>query len=414
MWPLPVPVLGVTGPVASGKTTFLLSINPYYELTKYWDFELSGVSHVATLPGFVEGVNYFNVAKEMAKEFPDGHEDYELWRWWRQHILEQCKPGDTKLALTDPISELEESLVSDIWKRPNHYNTTHNKLANATGLVWGIMKSEWKRVLSNLAGRVETYGFSSHQAAVYAGGKPVPGKKKPKGKETLWQLATIYMELNRKDEGDEMAPPSAKMLKNRLSIIRPDALGNPLPHQVVPPFLKVAKPSVIRWYMKHPVGLRPKLAADEVLHKEETTELDKQEMELALLEARKEADQVRLEALQLQDRMGQQRRKLASSGNTATAHRPPPQAEPANGQQRDGGVPALTRTDALGRAKTYVEAILKRKIMSPAAIKESIRVRGGSGVSFSSLKTPQLIDLVSKLADKVPDVGSWGIAPSQE
>lgn len=410
LWTTPLKVFGCSGPIGCGKTTLMLTINPNPRTTIYYDFELSGTSHVFELnvafgeDVFVNGVNYFNVAEEIAKVHPDGHKPADLWRWWEKHIVETCVPGKFKLAIVEPVSELEEALTFDVKARPLEYGLSQGQLSKAPGLIQWQVNSTWKRKLSNLAGRVETFAFASHQGVVFSGGKATQ-QKKSKGRSILKELATVFAWLSAakdKDGNPIRDAPSASFIppngKDRLEkFIFKD--GNLKPVPVMPPFMKRCTPEIIRWYMLNPVGMRG-ISEEEKYRPEVRTPEEQEAAQLEMLEAQTEAQRAKAEALQAEDRVlrGRERlrKEMAAQQPAAKVSSSTGQSDPYNGR---------TKAAYIARINSLMKHLYENKIMTKADLKASVVKRGGEKLSDLSFKA--LYDLNLALGNRAPGFAPW-------
>lgn len=269
LWPKAIEVIGGTGEYESGKTTFGLTICPGPD-TLYYDFENSGASYEADL-GFVR----IDVPGEMLKKFPQGgYKPVDVFEWWINHIRSQ-PPGQYRLIMADPASDIEQGITDWVITHPRHFNRTPAQYIKMQGLMWGDMKAYWKTILADIAARCETFYFTTHMANVWKGDKPSK-ERKAKGKETLFEMASLYLKFERKKDKD--AVPSAVVLKSRLSKItinQESEEGEVTSIPLLPPRLPKATPAAVRRYMLNPpdyANLKPEeligeqaLTADEKL-----------------------------------------------------------------------------------------------------------------------------------------------------
>src|SRR3954466_5105790 len=115
--------------------------------------------------------------------------------WWND--IKKIKPGQFDVIMIDTISEIEDGLTEWVQKNPTYFNHSSGQYAKMSGIMWGDVKTLWKMILSDLASRCQTFVFCSHMANVWASDRPT-GKRKPKGKETLMELASLYLQMERK------------------------------------------------------------------------------------------------------------------------------------------------------------------------------------------------------------------------
>lgn len=243
--------------VVTHNTVFALSILPTETL--YYDTEKSGGTYEETL----RIKKRIDIPSEMLKQHPNSeYKPIDTFNWWRTHVR-SIKPGDYRVIVLDVVSEIETGLVEWVSKNPHHFGRTTVQYQKMAGLLWGDVKELWKAILMDLTSRCETFVFVSHMANVWSGDRP-SGKRKPKGKETLMELASLYLELDRKPRPDGTIPikPAAKVLKTRL--VTPTADGDIVP--TLPPRLPECTPKRIREYMLKPPdqeNLKPEEKAPE-------------------------------------------------------------------------------------------------------------------------------------------------------
>jgi hypothetical protein len=139
--------------------------------------------------------------------------------------------------------------------------------------------------------------FTAHLGAEFADKKPT-GKLKPKGKDTLPELASLYlwMEWQKDKAGGRAAKPSAKVIKSRLSFTRVDpATGDVDIRPALPPRLPVATPHAVRQYLLAPPDYA-NLSDAEKAPEAELSADERLRLEVARAEAERDAAFARLEA----------------------------------------------------------------------------------------------------------------------
>jgi hypothetical protein len=145
---------------------------------------------------------------------------------------------------------------------PAEFGYTAAQFAKSEAMVWGAVKSHYKALL--LGNGIETVVLVCHQRQQFLAGKPT-GRREPKGKETVMELSSLFLELDRKpdDKGRTPTAPNATCLKNRLSVfvLNPQT-GEMEPRPVLPPRMSACSPAKIRQYMQTPPDYS-KLKADE-------------------------------------------------------------------------------------------------------------------------------------------------------
>lgn len=272
LWPEPIPVIGLTGEYSSGKTIFGLSISPGPS-TLVYDVEKSSESYTSL------GFRRVDVPAELLKKYRGGYQPRQMFEWWRDHIL-AIGPGAYRVIMVDPVTDIESGLCDWVKANPGYFGHTPHQYAKMEAVMWADVRSYWKALLVDLAARCETFVFTAHLGLVFADGKPT-SKKKPKGKSTLTELASLYLQLERKpDAKTGVAPPvpSAIVRKTRLGhlIVGRDGELKTIP--LLPPRLPVATPGAIREYQRTPPDhdrLRPEERApdDAALSDDERLEL---------------------------------------------------------------------------------------------------------------------------------------------
>lgn len=246
LWPrsLKIPVLGVTGPYASGKTLFLLTIDP--KNTLLFDTEKSAASYEAL------GFNRVDLANEVQKQYPNGASAQQAYEVWLK-LIRAVPAGKYSVIGVDPIDDLENGLIDHTLANYSKYNfNSREAFDKAGGIKWAAIKNTWKSTLQEIASKCEVFGFTSHLRRVWVGGAPTE-EVQPRGKTTLMELASLYLMLDRPD-GNGL--PSATVLKSRLAVPVMDEETGLTVTQVLPPRMPVATVRALRDYIVNPAGLR--------------------------------------------------------------------------------------------------------------------------------------------------------------
>jgi len=281
VWPKPIEVIGVTGEYMSGKTLFALTIDP--SRTLIFDTEKSSGGYAADL-----GATRIDIPGELMRAKKQDFKPLDVFLYFRQAV-KKIEPGKYSVIALDTVSEVESGLADYVSANPAEFGRTAAQYIKMQGLMWGDVKELWKAILSDLASRCQTFVFTSHMTSVWAGDKPIPGKRKPKGKETLMELASLYLHLERKPDATGSIPskPSATILKTRLSSFIPGPEGIEIV-PTLPPRLPEATPAAIRRYMSAPK--KPEAYDKSELAPVETmTEDDRLLIRLATAEAERDA-----------------------------------------------------------------------------------------------------------------------------
>ena len=313
LWPRPIPVIGVTGEYASGKTLFGLSVCPGPG-TLVYDTEKSSESYEAL------GFDRVDVPAEMLRLHPRGYKPIDTFKWWRDHVR-KISPGKYRVIVLDTVSEIESGLADYVLANPQEFGKTPGQYAKASALMWGDVKEYWKAVLSDLTSRCETFVFVAHTRTVWAGNTPT-AKRAPKGKETLEELASLYLWMERKADAKGNVPPvpSAVVRKSRLAhtgVVNGKLQIIP----ILPPRLPEATPDAIRRYQLEPPDYA-KLSKDERAPEQVMTDDERAAVRLATAEAERDAEQLRLERIH---------RQQNPPGRPAATTPPPTQPKEANG-----------------------------------------------------------------------------------
>lgn len=273
-----IEVIGLTGEFESGKTLFGLTIDP--KRTLCIDAEKSASVYEKSL-GF-DRIDLINAARE---DHGDDYTPLQLYlTFWR--IIQEAT-STYSVWLIDPVSEIEEGLAAYVTAHPEEFGYTKAQFARMSGLKWGAVKGLWKRVLAVAAEKCQTLVFTSHLRLEWKGDRPTRNKI-PKGKETLMELATLYLWMERSvdDSGRKPLAPSAKVLKSRLSHAQVDDAGVVSVVPMLPPRLPVATPAAIRAYIETPPNYK-KLKKGELTQPEKMAEDERLELEASMLADRR-------------------------------------------------------------------------------------------------------------------------------
>lgn len=291
LWPnnQKLEIIGLTGEFASGKTLFGLTIAPAQTLV--FDTEKSC--------GPYEQLGFTRVdLTKLANLKP-----IELYEKWLAGV-KKIQPGAYRVGMLDTVSEIESGLADWVEQHPGEFGHTKGQYDKMEGLFWGDVKELWKRVLSDLASRFETFVFTAHLRNVWEGGRPT-GKRAPKGKETLMELASLYLHLERKPDEKGRVPdkPSARVLKTRLAYTAIDDAGDITIKPILPPYLHEATPAAIRRYIEQPADYS-KLKKSELLPEERLSDDQRLAMQATVAEANRDAEQAKLSRMELMRQAG--------------------------------------------------------------------------------------------------------------
>lgn len=261
VWPnnKQIEVIGVTGEYSSGKTLFGLTIDP--KNTLYYDYEKSG----GTYDGL--GVTRVDVPDELHRKHPKGFKPIDAFSWWYQHI-KTIEANQYSVIMCDPISDIEEGAVEWVKGRYKEFGfQSAENFQKTGGIFWAKVKAEWKRILADIAARCQTFVFSTHLKDVWVGNKST-GKRVPKGKSTLMELASLYLFMEREADKNGKVPliPAATVLKTRLADTTMSE-GGVVITPTLPPRLPQATPDAIRKYIITPPNYDKLKTGEKVLAK---------------------------------------------------------------------------------------------------------------------------------------------------
>jgi len=266
-----IAVIVGTGEYGQGKSVFGVTIAPGAETLAYdWEGGLLTYRSI--------GFDHVDMAVELLKKYPNGYTPEQRYLWWREDVIARGKRGGRngkyRVMVGDPVSEIEDGLGDHIKKNCNKFGLTANQIDKSPGLFWGVMKKLWKADLDLFRTYFETLYLTVHLRDEFRGNAPT-GKREPKGKETLFELASLFLwfEREKDKQGNVAAVPAANVLKSRLAktIFVDDEL-KVVP--VLPPRLPIATPKAIRQYISAPPDYS-KLKKDERVKEHEMSDEEK-------------------------------------------------------------------------------------------------------------------------------------------
>lgn len=282
--------IGVTGGIGSGKTLFLLSIDPAAKIgsggrpdtpadTLILDDEASSETYV--------NVRHFERISVHDDPRFAGKEPAAVWE-----ALIAFFSGLTrkyKVVGFDTIQYLEECLEAYTMENPRD-GATRNQYAKMKGIMFMHMQMHLRDFLYRyVRPKCEVCAWTAHQRSVWQNEKPTK-KTRPYGKRTWMETAQLYIELNRDIEPNKTNPPvlpRAKVLKARLML--------PGDQPILPPEFKDCTPDRIREYIAKPADWKH-LKKDEVAGPEiELTEEEKLMIHAEIAENQKAAAQAQVE-----------------------------------------------------------------------------------------------------------------------
>lgn len=299
--PVEIEVFGATGEYKSGKTILGLSIAPGSHppghpfagkpRTLYLDFEKSGGTYGGT------GCQRVDVPARMIETHPRSYGPLDVFTWFVASI-DKLAAGQFDVLIADPITDIESGLVEFVRKNCGQFGLTIGQVEKGGGLLWGAVKDYWKQVLLRLSAKVRCFYFTSHLRDEWKGNSPT-GRREPKGKESLMELASLYLWLERKadDKGAVPDAPAAIVLKQRLADTSIDAdTGELRIVPLMPPRIPVATVQAIRGYIASPPDYG-KLKVGERVVEQPATEEELLRLRVAAAEAERDTEQTRLAQL---------------------------------------------------------------------------------------------------------------------
>lgn len=284
-----IPIIGLTGEPESGKTVCGLTIAPPREdgtpRTLYYDTEKSGETYDYL------GAHRIDVPDMMGEMYPGGYNAAQVFMFFRES-MKAVPRKQFDLIFLDVAEDVETGLADWVWQNPTHFRHTQSQYQKMAGIFWNDCTTLWKAVLSDVASKCETFVFSVHTGLVWKNNEATK-EKRPKGKRTLMELATLYLHLERlkNEKGMKQQVPSANVLKSRL--MHKAANGELIP--ILPPRLPICTPAAIREYISSPTlpsdYTEAQLAPEAVM-----TDVERLELERSTANAKADLLRLQIEA----------------------------------------------------------------------------------------------------------------------
>jgi len=321
--PMEIEVFGATGEFSTGKTILGASIAPGAHpeghpfagqpRTLYLDLEKSGTSYAGT------GWRRIDVPKTLTEAYGPHWTARQAAEWFNS-VPTHVKPGQYEVCVVDPINDIESGQVDIVKANPTAYGYTKNQIDNSVPLLMAAMKAHYKKLLMGFAGAFRCLYFTTHLRDEFKAGKPTT-RREPRGKETLAELASLYLWLERlpDEKGNTSAVPSAIVLKHRLSDTRVNEDGQLEIVELMPRRIPVATVQAIRQYIANPPNIEKPATGERVIEKP-VTEMDLQRVRLATAEAQATAATAQASLVERQKELATIRR---------TAQSTPPQPDTA-------------------------------------------------------------------------------------
>lgn len=331
--PMEIEVFGATGEFSTGKTILGLSIAPGVHpaghpfagqpRTLYLDLEKSGTSYAGT------GCHRVDVPTEMTKALGPKWTAKQVAEWFNS-VPSRIKPGQYDVIVVDPINDIESGEVDIVKANPTDYGYTKAQLDKSVPLLMAAMKAHYKKLLMGFAGVFKCLYFTVHLRDEFKSGSPT-GRREPRGKETLAELASLYLWLERlpDDKGRTSAVPSAIVMKHRLSDTRVNEAGELEVVELMPRRIPIATVQAIRQYIASPPNIEKPAAGESVIEKE-VTEIELQRMRLATAEATANAAAQQTALVDRQMELAAIRRQPVTVTVSAQPSQPQPVQAPAD------------------------------------------------------------------------------------
>lgn len=418
LWPktpwgsqMQIEVFGATGEFSTGKTLMGLSIAPGLHLaghafagqprTYYLDLEKSGTSYAGT------GCERIDVPAVLVKLYGAGYTAKQAAEWFNG-IPARVKPGQYDVCVVDPINDIESGQVDIVKANPTAYGYTKGQIDNSTPLLMAAMKAHYKKLLMGFAGVFKCLYFTTHLRDEFKGGKPT-SRREPRGKETLAELSSLYLWLERlpDDKGNTSAIPSAIVIKHRLSDTRVNEHGELEIVELMPRRIPVATVQAIRQYIANPPNIEKPAAGEKVIEKP-VTEVELQTIRLHVAEAETAAATARSNLLERQ-------RELAAVRQSAPITAPAPAAATKTTPPADRAVATNEELQAVAARLAASEAEDKRLMQQNQQANQSTTPPNGrverfkalvpaSGVSMEKLKAAIAKHGASRFTELSPEL----------
>lgn len=375
LWPntpsgaaIEIEVFGATGEFQSGKSLLGLSIAPgkhpaghAFEgqpRTLYCDLEKSGATYGGT------GCNRIDVPAEMAKIYGNTWTARQLAEWFVK-LPTVVKPGQYDVIHVDPINDVESGIVDLVKSNPQAHGYSKAQMDNSTALLMAAMKAYWKRTLMEFSRVCKTFFFTTHLRDEFKGGKPT-GRREARGKETLYELASLYLWLERKpdEKGNLPQVPSAICVppygKHRLADTSiNEETGELITVDLLPPRIPVATVAAIRGYIANPPNYG-KLKESERVIEEKETEADMERLKMARAQAESEAANAKMALVDRQEKLTAIRQAAQTSPSTL----PVTQTTPVTHKEPTPTDAEISRMKADSDAKLAIAKQSEEKLMA--------------------------------------------------
>jgi hypothetical protein len=355
---------GATGEYKSGKTILGLSIAPGVHpeghpfagqpRTLYLDFEKSGATYGGT------GCKRVDVPSEMLARKGNKYTPKDTAEWFLEYIS-KLKPRQFDVLMVDPATDVESGIVDIVRGDPAAHGYTAPQFAKSPPLLMGAVKAFWKQILLKLSNVCQTFYFTAHLRDEFAGNTPT-GRREPKGKDSLLEVATLYVWLERKTkDGKTQDAPSALCEephgKSRLADTWIEN-GELKVQQLLPPRIPVMTMRALCEYIASPPDFS-KLKEGEKIVDVAFSEADMERLKIQRAQAEADAANARLSLVDRQQQLTAIR-AAAAAGQPQTPDRTAQQSA-AEKRQAEGEVARQANAEAqakLDAAKAEGERLL--------------------------------------------------------
>ncbi len=330
IWPngIEIKFLGLAGESDAGKTMFGAMIDPANTLIR--DYEQTAGVYQTGL-----GFTRIDVPAVMRQRVSNRYKEIQKFEWWLESNRD-IKHGQYSVIMDDPIEDLGPGLKAYMGSLHSEYGfKSADSFENMKGIFWGEARAFYKKELLALADKCQTFVFTNHMNYVWIN-KVCTTKREPKGLETLKELASVYLVLNRKldQQGKKPRRPNAIVLQSRLAnFITTDGKIDPI--AILPAAFTDATPDAIRAYILKPADPNTKKKSEKVPAEPPMSEDERAVLAHDTAVAQKEASQAETEAnetaLARLNRQATRQAELTATANKAAPATPAakPPATPA-------------------------------------------------------------------------------------
>lgn len=274
-----IPVVVLAGEAGSGKTMWGLTVDP-----DVLNFDVPpsvlAVDTEGSSEPYEDILNFkrIDLVRQCVEAYGGNYNPMQMYIAFRD-IVKNLNPGKYSAAMVDTASEIEAGHADYVRSHPGEFGYTQAQFTRMNAVMWGAVKADYKKLMMALASKVETLVICVHMSDEFKSGKPTH-KRKPKGKSTLLEIASLYMILDRTAPVGKKDPPMV-----------PSGITNPPTgktriigvvdgkiQQMLPPYLKDASPNGVRDYLINPVDFSNLAISDRARPTQEMTDDDRLEI----------------------------------------------------------------------------------------------------------------------------------------